>query len=202
MKLSIIVCVYNQEELVVRALDSIPRRGDVEVVIVNDGSSDNTRGVIDKYVADHGDLMFTVAHLEKNGGLGHAKNVAYSLCHGDYIGELDSDDYLYTEEYNNVIDGIDYDYDIIGYNLKSNDGTIFDLNEDTVHGLCAGILRMIKRDFMGDCRCPEIKAGEDWYLNEELMKKNPKIMYTHVIAYHYNFPREGSLFDLMVKGEL
>ena len=46
MKVSIIMAVYNQPELVVRALDSVPRRNDIELIIIDDGSTDTSYEVL------------------------------------------------------------------------------------------------------------------------------------------------------------
>ena len=165
MKVSLIVPVYNQEELVLRALDSIPRRDDIEVIIVNDGSTDRTKENIENYKKHNLNLNIKIINLEENKGLGNAKNVGYDNSTGEYINQLDSDDYLYTEEYNKVIDELD-GTDIVYMNLQINDGTIFDVNEETQRGLCSGCARFIRREYLGNDRCPIVQAAEDWYLNE------------------------------------
>lgn len=196
--LSIIVCVYNQPHLVVRALDSIPRRNDIEVVVVDDGSTDETLDVLTDYAEKH-DLDMRIITYDENRGLGHAKNVAFDACLGEYIHELDSDDCLYTEVYEQAMSELTGE-DIVYINLVPNDGFVMRLTEDTKHGYCAGIARFYKRSLLGSSRCPEIRAGEDWYLNEELLAKPHTEKFTDLNAYHYNFPREGSLFDLLKKG--
>lgn len=199
--LSIIVCVYNQPELVVRALDSIPRRNDIEVVIVDDGSTDETLDVLMDYSETHRDINIRIITYDENRGLGYAKNTAFDACLGEYIHELDSDDYLYTEVYEQAMFKLNGE-DIVYINLVPNDGVVMRLAEETKHGYCAGIARFFKRSFLGNTRCPEIRAGEDWYLNEELLAKPHTEKFTDLNAYHYNFPREGSLFDLLKKGLL
>ena len=52
-KLSIIVPVYNQENLIIRALDSIPKREDIEVIVVNDGSTDSTLEKVAQWIYDN-----------------------------------------------------------------------------------------------------------------------------------------------------
>ena len=42
IKLSVVIPVYNQEDLIVRAIESVPKRDDVEIIVVDDGSTDNT----------------------------------------------------------------------------------------------------------------------------------------------------------------
>ena len=201
MLLTIIVPVYNLADMVTRALDSVPRRGDLEVLIVDDGSTDNTYEVCQKYAEDHKDLMVRIIRLEKNKGLGNAKNVGYDNAHGDYINQLDADDYLYTNDFEKVMALLD-GTDVVYQNLRIDSGDMWAVNEETKHLWCGGPLRFIRKEFLGDLRCPEIRAGEDWFLNEALLKKNPTEKFTGFVGYHYSFPREGSLCDLRNKGIL
>ena len=46
------------------------------------------------------------------------------------------------------------------------------------------------------------RAGEDWHLTQKLIEKKPTEKFTGIVGYHYNFPREGSLYDLLIKGEI
>lgn len=201
MLLTIIVPVWNLESLVTRALDSIPRRDDIEVLIVDDGSSDNTYAVCEKYAQEHTDLNIRIIRLEKNKGLGNAKNIGYDNALGDYVNQLDADDWLYTEAYEKVIDELD-GTDVVYMDLRIDSGDVWAVNEGTKHLWCGGTLRFIRREFLGDLRCPEIRAGEDWFLNEALLKKNPSEKFTGVVGYHYSFPRKGSLCDLRNRGLL
>lgn len=200
-KVSIIIAVYNQEELIIKALDSVPRREDIEVLICDDKSTDNTLNIINKYKEEHKDLNIRIIYNEENKGPGYTKNKLYDNADGDYISELDSDDYLYTKEFNKVIDAIN-DEDIIYQDLRVNDGSIFHITKENREGFCAGTFRIIKKEFLGDSKCLEVRAGEDYELNKKLIAKNPTEKYTNIVGYHYNFPREGSLYDLMIKGEI
>jgi len=199
--LTIFIPVYNQEELVLRALDSTPTRDDIEILVIDDCSTDNTLKNVKKYKEEHKEKDIRIIHLEENKGLGNAKNVGYENAKGIYVNQLDSDDYLYTDEYNKVIDMLD-GTDMVYMDLKKNDGDIFRLTPESQRNLCSGCARFIKKEFLGDSRCPEIRATEDWHLNEELQKKPHTDKFTGIVGYHYNFPREGSLYDQFVKGEL
>lgn len=204
VKLTIIVPVYNQEDLIIRALNSIPQRKDIEILIINDGSTDNTLNLCNKWVEDKENAR--IISYKENKGLGYAKNIGYDNAKGEYINELDSDDYLYTSEYEKVINELD-GTDIVFMNLKQNNGVILDFNTTSKINLGSGCARFIKKEFLGDLRCPEIRFAEDWYLSNEMNKKNPTEKYTHIVGYHYNFPRTGSLCDeaykeLVRKGEI
>lgn len=196
---SIIVPVWNQEELVLRALRSIPRREDIEIIVVDDGSTDRTLESIQSVVSDFPDI--TVIRLLQNVGLGRAKNKAYDAARGLYVTELDSDDALITRAWEMVLQYLDGKTDIVYCDAVTNDGTVMHLSNTSKKMLCAGFFRFVRREFMGDTRCRNMRAGEDYYFNLDLLAKNPKEQFTNIVAYRYNFPREGSLFDRLKKGE-
>lgn len=193
VKLSIAVCVYNQQELILRALQSIPNRDDIEVVIVNDGSTDGTESAILSWKENP--HLFSVKYIsfKENRGIGFARNEALKACTGEYMATLDSDDYFITDKFNQVISQLN-GYDIVYHNLQRNDGTIYYLSENTNHLWCAFTCKCVKRTlFEGLEFKEEHKIAEDWFMNEELLKKNPRELFTNITAYHYDWPREGSL---------
>lgn len=193
VKLSIAVCVYNQQELILRALQSIPNRNDIEVVIVNDGSNDGTEASIFSWMENSRNFSVKYIKNETNRGIGYTRNVALQNCTGEYMATLDSDDYFITDKFEKVIDCLDGS-DIVWHNLQINNGTIYYLSEGTNRIFCAFTTKCVKRSlFEGLEFKEEYKFAEDWYMNEELLNKNPKKRYTNITAYHYNWPREGSL---------
>ena len=197
--LSILVPVWNQEQLVVRALDSVPRRDDIEVVVCDDGSTDNTRKVVREYAKAHPDFCIRLLWNAENKGLGYTKNKLYDNAKGDYVYELDSDDYLYTAEFNaavNMLDGTD----LVFVNLRTNSGTILTLNQQTKTMWVGGASKFVRREFMGDIRCDEVRVYEDVSFNKAIMAKPHTEKYTGKLAYHYNHPREGSLCWLGARG--
>lgn len=196
---TIFIPVYNQEKLIIRALDSVPIRNDLEIIVLNDASEDNTYDRVLEYQKQHPEKHFTFLSYTKNRGLGAMKNIAYEKAKGIYIGELDSDDYFYTDKLNQVLNQLDGEADIVYMDLEDNDKNLYHLCEQSKRSLCSGICKFIKKSFLGTSRCPEVQtAGEDWVLNEELQKKPHKDKFTNIVAYHYNFPRAGSLFTSIV----
>ena len=202
-KVSVLIPVYNQEELVVRALDSVPRREDVEVLVFNDGSIDSTYKVLKKYKLEHPELNLKIYSNSENHGCAYANNRLLERSKGEYFSILGSDDYLYTDEYNKIIDSELDGSDVVCFNLRTNNGTIFNLNENTKEGLCGQSMRLTRKEFIEGITFPENKkAASDWFFNQECLARNPKIKYTGVVAYHYNYPRNGSLYDQLVKGQI
>ena len=201
MLLTIIVPVYNQDDLILRALDSIPRRDDLEVLVIDDGSTDLTYETVKKYAEYVPDLALRVIRLPENKGLGNAKNVGYDNAKGDYINQLDSDDWLYTDKYEEVMDQLD-GTDMVYMDLQIDNGNVWRVTEETKRIWVGGPLRFIRREFLGESRCPAIRATEDWYLNEELQAKPHTDKFTGIVGYHYSWPRKGSLCDLKERGLL
>lgn len=204
VKLSILTPVWNQEELVILELDNIPRRDDIEVLVRDDGSTDNTLAVLKQYKKDHPDLNLKVYSNGGNRGVAFTKNKLLSSMNGEYFHIHDSDDYVFPEEYGEAIDLLyERKEDIVTFDLEINSGKILRINEVTRAGYCAQIARFIRRDFVDkhNIRFPEdIRAGDDLFFNNDCIKCGAKHYYSGIIAYHYNFPRDGSLFDLQTRG--
>ena len=202
IKLSILTPVWNQEELVLRALDSIPRRDDIEALVADDGSTDKTRENVIKYIDDHPELNAKLYYSKVNRGVSFGENKLLSKAKGEYFHFLMSDDYLYTDKYNQLIDHLyETDADVICMNLIENSGREYKLDETNGTFYCAQACRFIRRAFVYGITWPEDqKAGEDWFFHMDMMKRNPKVEYSGVAAYHYNYPREGSLVNLRLKG--
>ena len=199
MKLSIIIPVWNQEELVIRALDSVPRRDDIEVLVCDDGSTDNTRKNVKEFIKTHKDMNIRLLWNTENKGLGFTKNKLYDNAKGEYVYELDSDDYLLTDEFDKVMAWLD-GTDLVFVNLQINDGQTLILNENTKNTWVGGASKFIRREYLGDIRCDEVRVFEDVAVNKGIMSKPHTEKFTYKTVYHYNWPREGSLCWLGSRG--
>ena len=118
MKISVIVPLFNGEYYLEEAMDSVINQTifeDIEVLIVDDGSTDNSRFLIDKYAIDYDNI--TVFHKE-NGGVSSARNYAMKYAKGEYIHFFDSDDFLLYDAYEKLYDfAKKEDYDIVTANF-------------------------------------------------------------------------------------
>ena len=93
-KISIIVPVYNVGKFLTKCLDSLINQTlqDIEIILVNDGSTDNSQAIIDTYAANYPEII--KAFVKKNGGLSDARNFGMKKATGDFIGFVDSDDFV------------------------------------------------------------------------------------------------------------
>ena len=98
VKVSIIVPVYNVEEYLERCLNSLINQTlkNIEIIVVNDGTKDNSQLIIDKFVKIDSRVK---SFIKPNGGLSDARNYGLKYAKGEYIGFVDSDDYVDYDMY-------------------------------------------------------------------------------------------------------
>lgn len=91
-KVSVIVPVYNTQEYLEKCLDALVNQTleDIEIVIINDGSTDSSEEIIKKYIQNYPQKI--VYFSKENGGQATARNLGIKKCKGKYIGFADSDD--------------------------------------------------------------------------------------------------------------
>ena len=96
-KISVIVPVYNVEELLPKCLDSLVNQtfDDYEVIVVNDGSPDNSQKIIDDYYKKYPNIIKPLK--KENGGLSSARNYGLKYATGEYVLYVDSDDYVSSD---------------------------------------------------------------------------------------------------------
>lgn len=91
--LSVVVPVYNVEKYLARCLDSLVNQAlkDIEIICVNDGSKDNSLKILETYAQKYSQIKVID---KENGGLSAARNTGIDAAKGDYIGFVDSDDWV------------------------------------------------------------------------------------------------------------
>lgn len=94
IKVSIIIPIYNVEKYLRRCLDSIINQTlkDIECLLINDGSPDQSQKIIDEYVSKYPHLF--KSYIKENGGLSDARNFGLNYVTGEYIAFVDSDDWI------------------------------------------------------------------------------------------------------------
>jgi len=190
MKLSIYIPCYNDGEYLLRALNSIPVRDDIEVIFVDDGSKDDSLKIA-KDFKFHTKLKMRIIACDENQGISYANNIGIDSCKGEYFYLIDADDYLYTEEFNKAIEELD-GTDIVYVNAISNENYVMKPSEKN-HNLCAGWFKFIRTEFINGIRRKINCYGGDYDMWLELITKPHTCKHTDLLVYHYNYPREGSV---------
>lgn len=118
-KVSIIVPVYNVEKYIKRCLDSLVNQTleDIEIIVVNDGSPDNSQLIINKYKKQYPNKI--KSYIKSNSGLSDTRNYGLKKAKAEYIAFLDSDDWvetnIYEKMYKKAIEG---NFDMVVCDLK------------------------------------------------------------------------------------
>lgn len=183
-KISIIVPVYNTDKYLRKCIDSILDQTftDFEVLLVNDGSTDNSGDICDEYAEL--DFRVRVFHKE-NGGVSSARNLGLENILGDYVFFIDADDYLSIDALNLLfLASIKYDADIVVanyYEILNDERRIVDVKvvKDKYEYLRSVLLRqssftlwgkLFKAElFVGYRFIPGYNFGEDFMVYPKLI---------------------------------
>ncbi|CDT01414.1 hypothetical protein SF1_01500 [Sphingobacterium faecium NBRC 15299] len=94
VQVSVVIPMYNASGSIIGVLDSVYEqtwKENLEIIIVNDGSTDNSKQLVESYILEHKDLQIVLVSQE-NSGVSRARNEGMKRCKGDWICLLDSDD--------------------------------------------------------------------------------------------------------------
>lgn len=140
-QISVIVPVYNAEKYLHECVESILSQTypDFEIILINDGSADNSGRMCDEYAAM--DSRVRVYH-KANGGVSSARNKGIDVATGEWITFVDSDDYILPEMFERLIIG-DEDLKICGY----FDQTRKDIPSDYVYNTIAECADYMDREY-------------------------------------------------------
>ena len=121
MKYSVIIPVYNSEKTIKRCIESITsqKRTDVEIIIVNDGSTDMSENFCKELQNEYNNIIYI--HKE-NGGVSSARNSGLSVARGKYVMFVDSDDYVDSKCFE-ILDSYtksDADFYQFGFSIVAN----------------------------------------------------------------------------------
>ena len=207
--LSVIVPVYNVEKYLEKSLNSIIAASidNMEILVINDGSSDDSEKIIKKFEKDYPDL---VRYIKKsNGGLGSVRNVGLKEARGKYIASVDSDDtinhnfFIEAEKYlKEDIDLVIYDWLSIKENNESFETTAIEWSlrsKNKYEGLLFSSImpstcnKIMKKSIIDSLKLEYIEDKyEDLSLNPLFMLKVKTIKYINKPYYEY-YLRSGSL---------
>lgn len=112
IKVSILVPCYNSEKYIDKCINSILHQtlDDVEIICINDGSTDNTLKVLQNFEKNNPKIRVVD---KKNSGYGASLNLGFSISKGEYIGIVESDDFIENTMYELLYDNAKkYDLDI------------------------------------------------------------------------------------------
>ena len=202
MKLSVIVPVYNVEKYLEECVDSLLNQTmkDLEIFLVDDGSTDRSGAIADRFAKENPDRVHTL-HLE-NGGQGRARNAALPMAQGDYIGFVDSDDWIERDMYEKMLDraektGADVVVcDFLEHYADGREQTLPACFQD--HPLSAAgssCNKIFRRSLVGDLRFPEGLWYEDFYFSAVMLLRSKRTEFIPEPLYVYRRGQESTMHN-------
>lgn len=205
--ISVIVPVYNMERYLDKCVDSILNQTykNIEIILVDDGSVDNSPQICDRYANDFDNVK--VIHKE-NKGQSSARNVGLDVCQGEYIGFVDSDDWISPTMYEKMFSLIQNNEMIVNIGMQeiSDNGIvvrsrIHDEKNDSKQKLLSDILlhksgasvctKLFPTKIVNKVRFNEQRLNEDLLFMVDVVDKIDCISYSSDVGYFY-LNRNGS----------
>lgn len=209
--ISIVIPVYNSEKYIARCIESILKQTfkEYELIIVNDGSTDNSLGIIEAICKDYKNI--TIVN-KKNGGVSKARNAGIEKAKGEYICFIDSDDYIDENFLQNLVQTNNCDWVLSGiYDVNRNEIQHKILLKDKIWDmelpcdckefyktplLTAPFPKLYKLDIINNNNIrynSEISLAEDREFNYTYSLYIKNIKTISYIGYYYNTENQSSL---------
>lgn len=213
--ISVIVPVYNVEQFLDRCMQSILRQTyqNLEIILVDDGSTDASSEMCDSYARQ--DSRVKVLH-KPNGGLSDARNAGLKLASGDYIGYVDSDDWIEPDMYeqmhhacveNNARLAVCRYFNEYKDRAESGgSGSVVPLSREELLKIYVGghssyviynsvWSKLFERELVQGMVFPKGRNSEDIMYTTRAFCKADKAVYLDTSFYHYVIDREGSIMN-------
>lgn len=210
-KVSVIIPVYNGELWIKRCLDSIQSQTifeDIEVIIIDDGSTDSSGKIIDEYIKNFNQMK--VYHI-KNSGVSNARNVGLNNANGEYVSFIDVDDYIDIDYFEYLLSEANDVYDIIACGFKAEyDNSIVEHSckekivyskEHIIKAFLAGCNldvnvwgKIYKKSIINDVSFDNrFAVAEDKLFMYECLKRIDTIAILPKCKYHYQISNESAM---------
>lgn len=212
-RITVVVPAYNNGKELPRCLDSLlaQTHEELEIIVVNDGSRDDTASVLAEYTARHNKIR---AIHKENGGVTSARLAGIAEAKGDWIGFVDGDDAVEPDMYARLLENAgreQADISHCGHQTRFPDGRVVYVHntgdyrvQDHLTGirelldggqiegsLCTKLFRRKLFQGLREWMDPTIRNGEDYLMNYYLFSRAERAVYQDFCPYHYIL-RHGS----------
>ncbi len=214
MKVSIVVPVYNVEAYLPKCLDSLINQtfNDYEIILINDGSTDNSLKIIDEYSQKYPDKIVKINKV--NEGQAIARNVGIKQARGEYIMFVDSDDYIdkntlktcYDKAKENKADIVCFDYQLIDKDIPQHTENFRKMAKNNIKNYILNqtgpCFKLMKTQIIKDNHLyfPALRAYEDIAVVPAYALFTNNIINLDDKFYYYIF-RSGSTMNQLVYSE-
>ena len=206
--LSVVIPAYNAAKFLAKCVNSIANQTyeNIEIVIVNNGSQDNTPELCEELEAKYNARKFKIVNLEPNQGINYARRTGVENASGEYIAFIDSDDYLEPETYETAIKILEENNcDVVQFGIKLVDLDGKFIDEWARHDMTFNNSQEIYKYFLTDKTSPtwnvwdkvykrslfeditwlKISALEDYCVSAQIFAKANKLITINKFLYNY-----------------
>lgn len=190
MKVSVIIPVYNTESYLIECLDSLVKQTlqEIEILVVDDGSTDGSLRIAREFETAYPEKVKVMT--KENGGQASARNMAMKCATGEYLGFVDSDDWVDLTMYQEMYEAaIREDAEIVFCDMQDHfpDRTVYyhtSQFESRFQVAGSSCNKFFKRSLVGDDVFPEGLWYEDFEFSAKQMMKTEKVAVIHKAFYH------------------
>lgn len=201
-KISIVIPAYNSEKLLGKCIESDLNQTlkEIEIIVIDDLSTDNTKFIIKKYHKKDSKVIGIFS--KKNRGAGYSRNLGIEKASGEFVGFIDSDDFVDKEFYENLYLN-SKDKDIVhGIRVVHNFKKFFSKSRKNPYGCI--IPSIIRINFLkkNNIRFPTFKGkGEDSTFKAKLYKNKPRVALVRDNGIYYHYAKRGGSLSHYIKKE-
>lgn len=201
--ISIIVPVYKVEPYLDRCIQSMVEQtySNLEILLVDDGSPDGCGAICETWAARDGRIK--VIHQE-NGGAGKARNTALDMAQGEFIGMVDSDDYIAPQMYEHLLSLMDENTDLTECTVTDTENDHCELDDGSIYEATAATTveamalhlqesmfcqtppnKLYRRSIIGDIRFPEGNLIDDEFFTYRCLGNARRLVHSSARMYAY-----------------
>lgn len=204
--ISVIVPVYKTEKYLDKCVESIVKQThqNLEIILVDDGSPDNCPSMCDAWAQK--DSRIKVLHIENN-GVANARNQALKITSGEYIGFVDSDDYIEPNMFQILLENLIHsnsDISVCGFQINDETDVYSNIRsvtrQEALKRICVGDYKygvlwnkLYCKKIIGDTEMPHLACCEDLVFNYYVFKNANTIVECESKLYHYFQNEDGTV---------
>ncbi len=202
MRLSVIVPVYNVKPFLERCVASLLEQQleDYEIILIDDGSTDGSGELMDSLARQHGD-MIRCLHID-NGGQGRARNFGIDIARGDYLGFVDSDDWVRPDMYSKLLGRAEEtgaDVVVCDFLARYEDGReAYEpaaLQQHWLASAGSSCNKIFRRSLVAELRFPAGLWYEDFYFSAVMLLRSGRTEFIREPLYIYRKGHESTMHN-------
>lgn len=200
--ISVIVPVYNVKPFLDDCVRSLLAQTvtELEIILVDDGSTDGSAALCERYAADCPDRVRSIR--VENGGQGRARNIGIGLARGEYLGFVDSDDWVEPTMYEKLLRALESENaelaccDFLGrYDDGRTEVLPARLHGNKMSAAGSACNKLFKRELVGDIRFPEGLWYEDFAFSALTLMKAERVVWVREPLYVYRCGQPSTMHN-------